>query len=166
MPKDSSAKPDSNLPIPRVPLNTKRAYYTMGITNSERGTHTFLTKYGYVYPASEFENDGRVSFTISCRTNDKIETEIARLKESVLALELFSGYEFKSPVKERDVDGEPVKFINIKFRRDIKNPDTWMFQGSLPEKDEDCILKLLPRFYVVNEYNEIGVYFELKAVEK
>lgn len=149
---------------PRIPLNTTRAYYTMGFV-ADRVTYTFLTKYGYVYPASEFENEGKYTFTLSCKMNEKIEKEITQIKESVLALELFTDYSFISPVKERSVNDTPVAFVNFKLRRNPKD-QKWMFQGDLPEENDDSILRIQPRVYVTSATKEFGIYFELKSVEK
>lgn len=152
--------------VPRLPLNTSRAYYTMGFVSGSGGTnHTFLTKYGYVFPASEFENEGKYTYTLSCKLNEKLEKEIDAIVESVLFLELFKDYTVISPVKERSGAGEPIKFVNIKLRRNPKD-DKWSFSGDLPEENDEALLRIQPRVYVMSEKNSFGVYFELKAVEK
>lgn len=161
MPKEISEE----TPKPRIPLNIKRPYYTMGLVH-KGATYTFFTKYGYVFPAAEFEAEGRYSYTLACKINDKLEKEIEQIEKSCMKLDFLEDFEFKSPVKERNVADEPVRFINVKLKRDVKNENKWMFSGDLPEEDDDCILKLLPRVYVNREAMQVGVYFELKAVEK
>lgn len=149
----------------RLPLNIKRSYFTVSLFNTNNGRYTFITKYQYVYEASEFENEGKVSYTLSTGVNEKIENEIKEISDHIKSLEQFKDFSFISPIKERSVEDVDVRFINIKMRKSIKDSDKWMFEGDVPDKETECILKVEPRLYMVNkEEKTFGIYFDLRSV--
>ena len=163
MPKEIS--PSTSQLTLRLPINTKRAYYTVGLFVKSL-SYNFLTKYAHVYEAAEFESsDGKFTYTLSCAVNDKILNEIESITKLVKDEPTLDNYTFRSPIKERSFNDEAIAFINIKLRRNAKD-EAWMFTGTLPDADDDCLLKIQPRVYVTSDTNEVGIYFELKAVEK
>jgi len=148
----------------RLPLLCDRKFFTMNLLDEKNSPYSFIVKYKSVFNLSEFENEGRVAYSLTTETNDKINTEINNIGLAVKKIGKFKNHDFLSPVKERTIDEAEKKFINVKLRKKVPDSEEWAFDGPLPNPEDDALLTLLPKVYVNNEKKCFGVYFDLKSV--